>query len=936
MLIHGRLFRNSKLRLQPQCLSSYGPIYIGSTATSTLQGDTAGTSTLQGFLNVSGTNSTSTFSGGLAATYLNLTGASATSTFANGLSLAAGCVRVNGVCIGGVNTVSNADSSLTISPTTGAVVASLNVGNSNSWTALQQFQSQASTTMFSSYGTIYIGSTATSTLQGTAAGTSTLQGFLNVSGTNSTSTFSGGLAGTYLNLTGASATSTFANGLSLAAGCVKVNGSCIGGVSSVTNSDSTLTISPTSGAVVASLNLTNSNSWTALQKFQSQASTTMFSSYGPIYIGSTATSTLQGTTAGTSTLQGFLTVSGTNSTSTFSGGLDATYLNLTGASATSTFANGISLAAGCVKVNGVCIGGVTSVSNSDSTLTISPTSGAVVASLNKGNANSWTALQQFQSNASTTMFSSYGLVYIGSTATSTLQGTTAGTSTLQGFLTVSGTNSTSTFSGGLTSLQLSVTGAGTSTVTGGVDLGSLNVKGSATSTYAQGISLAAGCYAIGTTCIPWTTSGVTTSYGTGNVGIGTSSPFSSLSVSTTTSSAPTFSLFAVASSTNSTLFNVLGSGNVGIGTSTPFAKFSINPIAGDGASLIIGSSTATKLVVTNAGSLGLASSSPWRTLSVTGTVAFDGLTSSVTGNAVCITTGKDITNAGAANCVPSSERFKENIVTLEQGSALAELSKLRVVSFDYKKQYASPEESPASIGLIAEEVEKVDTRLVDYGYDGTPMTLHFERITGLTVQGIQDLSSVLKIDTVSSSTDRVIRSLRLNDIENRIGVLEGVVGSSSASLADDISKYFSNSTSWLNNRVTASVGFFKDIFADKITTKELCLEDVCLTKDQLKNLLQNTQSQQFAPVGVSLPQVNAEVPATTAATTTATTTETVNQEASSTPAVIQEEPEVSVPEAPQPQMPVEVVPPVETPQLEVPASTPPSSPTTDQAPEVSP
>lgn len=46
-------------------------------------------------------------------------------------------------------------------------------------------------------------------------------------------------------------------------------GSCSGAaaVSSVANSDSTLTISPTTGAVVASLNLGNANTWTAAQSF---------------------------------------------------------------------------------------------------------------------------------------------------------------------------------------------------------------------------------------------------------------------------------------------------------------------------------------------------------------------------------------------------------------------------------------------------------------------------------------------------------------------------------------------------------------------------------------------------------------------------------------------------------------------------------------------
>lgn len=42
-----------------------------------------------------------------------------------------------------------------------------------------------------------------------------------------------------------------------------------GGVSSVTNSDGSLTISPTTGAVIASLNLGNANTWTAKQTFNS-------------------------------------------------------------------------------------------------------------------------------------------------------------------------------------------------------------------------------------------------------------------------------------------------------------------------------------------------------------------------------------------------------------------------------------------------------------------------------------------------------------------------------------------------------------------------------------------------------------------------------------------------------------------------------------------
>ena len=50
-----------------------------------------------------------------------------------------------------VQSVSNSDSSLTISPTTGAVVASLNLANPNTWTGLQTFGNASSTLFSSSY-----------------------------------------------------------------------------------------------------------------------------------------------------------------------------------------------------------------------------------------------------------------------------------------------------------------------------------------------------------------------------------------------------------------------------------------------------------------------------------------------------------------------------------------------------------------------------------------------------------------------------------------------------------------------------------------------------------------------------------------------------------------------------------------------------------------
>lgn len=117
--------------------------------------------------------------------------------------------------ITGVSSVSNADSSLVISPTTGAVIASLNTSHANSWSALQTFGNNIS------FGGAQLA------ISGLTTGN-----LLQYNGTNWTNT----------------PLSSF-------------------GVTSVSNSDNTLTISPTVGPVIASLNLANPDTWTGLHTF---------------------------------------------------------------------------------------------------------------------------------------------------------------------------------------------------------------------------------------------------------------------------------------------------------------------------------------------------------------------------------------------------------------------------------------------------------------------------------------------------------------------------------------------------------------------------------------------------------------------------------------------------------------------------------------------
>ncbi len=63
-------------------------------------------------------------------------------------------------------------------------------------------------------------------------------------------------------------------------------------------------------------------------------------------------------------------------------------------------------------------------------------------------------------------------------------------------------------------------------------------------------------------------------------------------------------------STKVTPLTLVGTGNVGIGTTTPYGLLSVNPNGISGPSFVVGSSTATNFVVTNGGNVGIGTASP--------------------------------------------------------------------------------------------------------------------------------------------------------------------------------------------------------------------------------------------------------------------------------------------------------------------------------------
>jgi hypothetical protein len=349
----------------------------------------------------------------------------------------------------------------------------------------------------------------------------------------------------------------------------------------------------------------------------------------------------------------------------------------------------------------------------------------------------------------------------------------------------------------------------------------------------------------------------------GNVGISTTTPFGLFGVNPSGIVGPEF---VVGSSTKTDLI-ISNSGNVGVGTTTPFGSFGVNSIAGQVA-FAVGSSTKTSFIVDKFGNVGVGTTSPWRAFDINGTVGMKGLTTSsgTQSGVLCISSTNEVINDSVA-CIASSGRFKEGITDLSGSSALSEVMALRPVAFKYKASFNgalqnNPNYSNEQVGFIAEDVQKLDPRLVEVEtatttFDGveypagTPHTVRYENMTAILASAMQEMN--LNIESLASTTatstpqSQVFVSSFFNNLFGRI-------------------------TTWLAD---AGNGIGK-LFAQEVNTKSLCVTDdgggkTCINKSQLDALLAGAGSAGGSSAGnqnqPSQPPVN-------------------NQQGSSTPVII--------------------------------------------------
>lgn len=174
-------------------------------------------------------------------------------------------------------------------------------------------------------------------------------------------------------------------------------------------------------------------------------------------------------------------------------------------------------------------------------------------------------------------------------------------------------------------------------------------------------------------------------------------------------------------------------------------------------------STVERMRITNAGYVGIATTSPWRSLSVTGSVGFDGLTGSTGAGSLCLTSNLEVVyNSGSDSCLSSTRATKHDINPLVL-DALAQVVALNPVSFIYNNDASST----VRYGFIAEDTAAVDSHLATYNAQGAVSGIDDRSIISVVVKAIQQLRD--RLESYFTRTEQ---------LEARVAALEAQLAAS--------------------------------------------------------------------------------------------------------------------------------------------------------------
>ena len=278
------------------------------------------------------------------------------------------------------------------------------------------------------------------------------------------------------------------------------------------------------------------------------------------------------------------------------------------------------------------------------------------------------------------------------------------------------------------------------------------------------------------------------------------------------------------------------------------------------------------LTLLGSGNVGIGTTSPGAKLAVNGSVMFPALVNESTGYFVCANTTTGNLATSTTQCGGSSLRFKKNVNPLNYG--LVEIAQLQPVSYNWQESFM-PNNQTSQVGFIAEDVAKIIPEIVSFDAQGRPSNVDYGKLTPILVNAIQEqqkqIAEVKSVQEMyASSTAEFlsnseikfeILNAKMADLENDVSATTTIAVDGKETLLGRIVVYLKGVGVEIGDEFTK----ITKLFVGSLHIEgEVCVDDVCVTKEQFKELIR------------SAPEVAGVTTQATSTSETTTTTTTIS------------------------------------------------------------
>ncbi|MBI5004346.1 tail fiber domain-containing protein [Candidatus Kaiserbacteria bacterium] len=197
------------------------------------------------------------------------------------------------------------------------------------------------------------------------------------------------------------------------------------------------------------------------------------------------------------------------------------------------------------------------------------------------------------------------------------------------------------------------------------------------------------------------------------------------------------------------------SGNVGIGTTTPSHTLTLSKSSAPQLALTDASATSNEWTFRNAGGILYIATSTYSATSSVSAFTLDANGNlTIVGSATTCTIGN---GTSATNCSSSDQRLKDDVASLATTSGLAAINALNPVSFHWNPWMQSMGNSTSTqMGLIAQEVQNVFPNLVEEDKNTHYYKLDYQGLIAPIILAIQELSQKLGDMTERFTTKELV------------------------------------------------------------------------------------------------------------------------------------------------------------------------------------